>query len=90
MVIFCIYIFKYFVLLFINKIVIVIVLGFTLSHDFLFLSKASDGVGSHSANVRVSVQDVNNNAPVFVKKSYGASVQENEAIGILIFYNNNS
>lgn len=48
------------------------------------VSQASDGEGSHTANVRVSVRDANNNVPVFSKKEYLAAVQENSAIGMCL------
>lgn len=43
--------------------------------------QANDGQGSHTANVRVSVRDANNNVPVFSKNPYLAAVQENAAKG---------
>ena len=43
--------------------------------------QASDGKGSHTAQVHVAVRDVNNNAPVFSNAPYAAAVQENAPIG---------
>ncbi|KAK4292814.1 hypothetical protein Pmani_034453 [Petrolisthes manimaculis] len=62
--------------------------GLDMSHlktDYIILTvEASDGEGSHTANVRVSVRDANNNAPVFSKPQYSAAVQENAEEGSVV------
>ncbi|KAK8407296.1 hypothetical protein O3P69_002092 [Scylla paramamosain] len=56
-----------------------------LKTDHIILTvEASDGKGSHTANVRVSVRDANNNVPIFSKKEYLAAVQENSPIGSVV------
>ncbi|MPC44216.1 Cadherin-87A [Portunus trituberculatus] len=56
-----------------------------LKTDHIILTvEASDGEGSHTANVRVSVRDANNNVPIFSKKEYLAAVQENSPIGSVV------
>ncbi|XP_050727023.1 cadherin-87A-like [Eriocheir sinensis] len=56
-----------------------------LKTDHIILTvEASDGTGSHTANVRVSVRDANNNIPIFSKKEYVAAVQENSATGSVV------
>ncbi|KAG8232454.1 hypothetical protein J437_LFUL012378, partial [Ladona fulva] len=52
------------------------------SGDLVVLTlEASDGTYSNTTNVRISVRDVNNNAPEFEKPSYYISVQEDAPIG---------
>ncbi|XP_076043934.1 cadherin 87A isoform X2 [Oratosquilla oratoria] len=56
-----------------------------LKSDLIILTvEASDGEGSHTANVRVSVRDANNNKPIFGKTSYEAAVQENAPPGTVV------
>lgn len=54
------------------------------SDQIILTVEANDGEGSHTANVRVSVRDANNNSPVFSKSLYVAHVQENSAPGSLV------
>ncbi|XP_071526000.1 cadherin-87A [Panulirus ornatus] len=56
-----------------------------LKTDYIILTvEASDGEGSHTANIRVLVRDANNNAPIFSKDPYLAAVQENAAEGSVV------
>ncbi|XP_027213278.2 cadherin-87A [Penaeus vannamei] len=56
-----------------------------LQSDYIILTvEANDGEGSHTANVRVSVRDANNNRPIFSKNPYLAAVQENAPIGSVV------
>ncbi|XP_071455526.1 cadherin-87A [Hetaerina americana] len=53
-----------------------------VSGDLVVLTlEATDGMFTNTTNVRISVRDVNNNAPVFDKESYVAVVQEDAPIG---------
>lgn len=45
------------------------------------LFQASDGVGSSTTEVRISVRDANNHSPQFSKDLYLAAVQETAAVG---------
>jgi hypothetical protein len=47
--------------------------------------QASDGIFSASSEVKVTVRDVNNNAPKFERESYVATVQEDAQIGKCFF-----
>nr|XP_053634394.1 LOW QUALITY PROTEIN: cadherin-87A-like [Cherax quadricarinatus] len=56
-----------------------------LKTDYIILTvEANDGEGSHTANIKVSVRDANNNVPVFSKNPYLAAVQENAPEGSVV------
>jgi len=44
--------------------------------------KASDGLFSTLCDVNITLRDVNNHAPVFSRKHYVASIEENLPIGM--------
>jgi hypothetical protein len=44
--------------------------------------KASDGLFSTLCDVNITLRDVNNHAPVFSRKHYMASIEENLPIGM--------
>lgn len=44
-------------------------------------TQADDGVYSTVCNVNVTIRDVNNNAPQFLRDNYMASIVENTPIG---------
>lgn len=49
---------------------------------FLFLfSQADDGAFVAVCNVNITIRDVNNHAPKFVRDNYMATIAENTAIG---------
>lgn len=50
----------------------------TITHKL----QASDGLHSTLCDVNITLRDVNNHAPVFSRKHYVASIEENLPIGI--------
>ncbi|CAL4115826.1 unnamed protein product, partial [Meganyctiphanes norvegica] len=56
-----------------------------LQKDTIILTvQASDGESSHTANIQITIQDSNNNLPIFSKTSYIASVQEKSPPGSVV------
>jgi hypothetical protein len=43
--------------------------------------QASDGIFTDTTEVKLTIRDINNNAPVFDKETYSATVPEDASIG---------
>ena len=59
-----------------------------LNSQFLFIThklQASDGLYSTLCEVNITLRDVNNHAPVFSRKHFVTSVEENLPIGMYCF-----
>lgn len=54
---------------------------FMLTVPLFFKFQADDGAFSIVCNVNITIRDVNNHAPKFVRDNYMATIAENTAIG---------
>ena len=67
------------------------VLDYEKSTDFLFFMLANDGGKFYEENkkyvttIRVSLNDINDNNPVFLKTPYSVNIMENQTDVVLVY-----